>query len=301
MFDSRYIRTFQEVVRTGSYTAAARALGFTQPAVSQQMKALERDVGTALFTRVGRGLKLTEAGEALTRHTAPILDSLEVARQQIDAIARLRSGRVRICAFPSAAATILPRAMARVREEHPGVMVELSEGEPPDSLRALARGECDIALAFDYPGFPVDAPEELAGVRLMEDPLTVLLPVGHPMARRRSVRLADLANERWIAGCARCRTYFVHACAEGGFTPDIVCTTDDNLVLQSLVAAGVGIAMVPSLVLSFLCHDKVTGRIVEPHTRRQVYAYALRDHLRIPATALLLEEITVAAAARVGC
>ncbi|MCS0635842.1 LysR family transcriptional regulator [Streptomyces sp. LP05-1] len=301
MFDSRYIKTFHDVVRTGSYTAAARSLGLTQPAVSQQMKALERDVGTPLFTRVGRGLRLTEAGEALTRHTTAILDSLTAAQHQIDAIARLRSGRVRVCAFPSAAATILPGAMARMAAEHPGVRVELMENEPPESLRLAARGECDIALAFGYPGLRADVPEELAEFRLLEDPLTVLLPVGHPLARRRSVRLADLAGERWIAGCPRCGANFLQACAEEGFTPDVACTTDDNLVMQSLVAAGVGIAVVPALVLSFLCHSKVTGRILEPHTRRQVYAYVLRDHLRIPATALMLDEIRAAAENKVGC
>ncbi len=301
VFDSRYIKTFHEVVRTGSYTAAARSLGYTQPAVSQQMKALERDVGTPLFTRVGRGLRLTEAGEALTRHTRTILDSLAAAQEQIDAIARLRSGRVRVCAFPSAGATILPEAMARMADEHPGVRVELVESEPPESLRMAARGECDITLAFSYPGLRVDVPEELAEFKLMEDPLTVLLPIRHPLARRRAVHLADLAHERWIAGCARCRANFLHACAEEGFTPDIACTTDDNLVMQSLVAAGVGIAMVPALVLSFLCHRKITGRIVEPHTRRQVYAYVLRDHLRIPATSLALDAIVTAAEAKVGC
>ncbi|MFD5425147.1 LysR family transcriptional regulator [Streptomyces sp. NPDC127084] len=301
MFDSRYIKTFHEVVRSGSYSAAARALGYTQPAVSQQMKALERDVGTPLFTRVGRGLRLTEAGEALRRHAGTILGSLSAAQQQIDAIARLRSGRVTVCAFPSAGATVLPEVMARLTAEHPGIRVELVENEPPESLRLVAQGECDISLAFSYPGQPTEIPEELAEIPLLEDPLTVLLPTGHPLARRRNVRLSDLAHERWIAGCLRCRAHFLQSCAEEGFTPDIACTTDDNLVLQSLVAAGVGIAVVPALVLSFLCHEKVTGRIVEPHTRRQISAYVLRDHMRIPATALVLDQLKAVSEARIGC
>ncbi|MER6995650.1 LysR family transcriptional regulator [Streptomyces sp. NPDC000410] len=301
MFDSRYIKTFHEVVRTGSYSAAARALGYTQPAVSQQMKALERDVGTPLFTRVGRGIRLTEAGEALTRHAGTILDSLTAAQQQIDGIARLRSGRVRVCAFPSAGATIIPEAMARLAAEHPGIRVELVESEPPESLRLVAQGACDITLAFRYPGQSAEIPDELSEIRLLEDPLTVLLPTGHPLARRRAVRLADLVHERWIAGCLRCRANFLQACAEEGFSPDVACTTDDNLVMQSLVAAGVGIAMVPALVLSFLCHQKVTGRILEPHTRRQVYAYVLRDHQRIPATALVLDRLVAVAERKLGC
>ncbi|MGW4894696.1 LysR family transcriptional regulator [Kitasatospora sp. NPDC004240] len=301
MFDSRHIRTFHEVVRAGSYSAAARELGYTQPAITQQMKALERVVGVPLFTRAGRGLRLTEAGEALARHAEVILGSLSAAQQQLASLARLRAGRVRVCAFPSANATLIPEAMARLLAEHPGVRVELLEAEPPDSVQRLLRGECDIALAFSYPGATVDVPPELDVIPLMEDLLTVLLPVGHPLGRRHAVRLVDLAEERWIAGCPRCRANLLHVCAEEGFAPDIVFSTDDNLAVQSLVAAGVGIALMPALVLSFMCHRKVTGRAVEPHLRRQVSAYVLREHRGIPATALVLDQLRSAAAARTGC
>ncbi|GAA1070244.1 MULTISPECIES: LysR family transcriptional regulator [Kitasatospora] len=301
MFDSRHIRTFHQVVVSGSYSAAARTLGYTQPAITQQMKALERSVGVPLFTRAGRGLRLTEAGEALARHAETILDSLASAQQQLGALARLRAGKVRVCAFPSANATLIPETMARLLADHPGIRVELLEAEPPDSVERLLRGECDIALAFQYPGLPVEVPPEVVETPLLEDQLTVLLPVGHPLARRSAVRLADLAEERWIAGCPRCRANLLQICAEQGWTPDIVFTTDDNLAVQSLVAAGVGIALMPALVLSFLCHAKVTGRLVEPHHRRRVLAYALREHLRMPATALVLDELRRAAAARDGC
>ncbi|GAA2133433.1 LysR family transcriptional regulator [Kitasatospora kazusensis] len=307
MFDSRHIRTFHEVVGSGSYSAAARALGYTQPAITQQMKALERTVGVPLFIRAGRGLRLTEAGEALARHAEVILGSLSAAQQQLSALSRLRAGRVRICAFPSANATLIPEAMARLLAEHPGVRVELLEAEPPESVQRLLRGECDIALAFGYPGAPGQqaaegqTPPELVEIPLLEDQLTVLLPVGHPLARRHAVRLSDLTEERWIAGCPRCRANFLQVCAEEGFAPDVVFTTDDNLAVQSLVAAGVGIALMPTLVLSFMSHRKVTGRLVEPHLRRKVSAYVLREHLRVPATALVLDELRSAAAARVGC
>ncbi|GAA2748088.1 MULTISPECIES: LysR family transcriptional regulator [Kitasatospora] len=301
MFDSRHIRTFHEVVSTGSYSAAARALGYTQPAITQQMKALERDAGVPLFARAGRGLRLTEAGEALARHAEQILGSLSAAQQQLGALARLRAGRVRVCAFPSANATLIPPAMAGLLADHPGVRVELMEAEPPESLQRLLRGECDIALAFSYPGAPGEVPEELVEIPLMEDQLTILLPVGHPLARRHAVRLADLAEERWIAGCPRCRANLLTICADAGFDPDVVFTTDDNLAVQSLVAAGVGIALMPALVLAFMCHAKVTGRLVEPHQFRRVSAYVLREHLRVPATALVVEELKRAAASRVGC
>ncbi|MEU0368711.1 LysR family transcriptional regulator [Streptomyces sp. NPDC006283] len=301
MFDSRHIKTFHEVVRTGSYSAAARVLGYTQPAITQQMKALERDVGTPLFIRVGRGMRLTEAGEALSRQATAILDSMSAAQEQINALTRLRAGRVRICAFPSANSTLVPETLARLTAAHPAIRVDLLENEPPESLQRLARGECDISLAFTYPGLHEEVPDELVEIPLLEDQLTVLLPGGHPLARRRVVRLADLAGERWIAGCPRCRANLLHECAEVGFVPDIAFMTDDNLAVQSLVAEGLGIAMIPSLVLNFMRHAKVAGRPLQPASRRKISAYVLREHLRIPATALVLDELRAVAANKTGC
>ncbi|MFI2369355.1 LysR family transcriptional regulator [Streptomyces sp. NPDC018833] len=301
MFDSRHIKTFHEVVRTGSYSAAARVLGYTQPAVTQQMKALERDVGSALFVRVGRRMRLTEAGEALSRHARSILDSMAAAQEQMNALTRLRSGRVRLCAFPSANSTLVPETLARLTASHPGIRVDLLENEPPESLHRLARGECDISLAFSYPGLREQVPGELVEMPLLEDRLTVLLPRPHPLARRRMVRLADLAGERWIAGCPRCRANLLHECAEAGFVPDIAFMTDDNLAVQSLVAEGLGVAMTPALVLNFMRHEKVAGRPLQPFSHRKIFAYVLREHLRIPATARVLEELRTVAANKVGC
>lgn len=301
MFDSRLLRTFDEVVRAGSYSAAARALGYTQPAVTQQMKTLERSVGTPLFVRAGRRMRLTEAGEALSRHAEVILADMSLAQEQMTALTRLHAGRVRVCSFPSAGATLVPETLARLAADHPGVRVELQESEPPESLERVVRGACDISLAFTYPGLREQVPEELVEVPLLEDQLTVVMPSRHPIAQRRAVRLADLAEERWIAGCLRCRTNFLHECAELGFAPDVVFTTDDILVVQSLVAEGLGIAMMPGLVLSFLMHGKVSGRPLDPASRRQVSAYVLREHLRIPATAMVLDELRTVAERRVGC
>ncbi|MFJ5547031.1 LysR substrate-binding domain-containing protein [Streptomyces sp. NPDC093225] len=301
MFDSRHIRTFHAVVTAGSYSAAARELGYTQPAVTQQMKALERAVGTPLFTRVGRTMRLTEAGRSMARHSEAILGSLDAAQQQMKAYTRLRTGRVRLCGFPSANATLVPEALSALAREHPGITVELLEGEPPDSLQRLRRGDCDITLAFTYPGLHEEVPEEVAEVRLMEDQLTVLLPHGHALARRRAVHLADLAEERWIAGCPRCRANLLHECAELGFVPDIVFATDDNLVVQSLVGQGLGVAMMPALVLPSLSLSRVCGRVLAPAARRHISAYVHRDHLRIPATAAVLDELRGVSANRVGC
>ncbi|MGW5644324.1 LysR family transcriptional regulator [Saccharopolyspora sp. NPDC003752] len=296
MFDSRHVWVFDEVVRTGSFAAAARNLGYTQPAISQQMKGLERSVGTPLFVRAGRGLRLTEAGEVLARHAEGILESISSAQNQMTAITRLKAGRIRICAFPSASATLIPPTVASIKARHPGIRIELLEGEPPASVDALRRGDCDIALAFTYEAASEQPdPDELFTLELLDDPLIVLLPRSHPLARRRSVELAQLAEERWIAGCVRCRSHFVQSCAAAGFEPDIDFTTDDNLAVQSLVAAGLGIAVMPSMVQSFIRHPKIVSRPVIPADSRTVAAYTLAGHQNVPVTRLMLEALQQAA------
>lgn len=282
---------FHEVVRTGSYSAAARSLGYTQPAVSQQMRTLERAAGTPLFTRDGRALRLTEAGEVLQRHAAAILDDLEAARRQVAAIRELGSGRVRVCTFPSASATVVAAAVARLRASHPGIEVQLFEAEPPSSLAMLESGECDLTLAFSYEGMPEPATERFAVAPLFDDEMVAVLPDRHPLAGRATIGLAELSGESWIAGCPRCSEHFLRSCAEAGFTPEIAFTTDDNLAVQSLVVAGIGVAVMPSLVLSFLRHPRLVGRPLRPAAHRRVSAYTLPDYLGIPATALMLDAL----------
>lgn len=303
MLDSRRLQAFQAVVEHGSYSAAARALGYTQPAISQQMRALERSVGTTLFRRIGRGVQLTEAGEVLLRHATQILQAMSSAQEQVAAIKRLQSGRVRLCTFPSASPTVAAEAIALLAAEHPGIRVELVETEPPNSVSALLRGECDLTLAFNYPGMPDPAEthgDEVRAFPLLSDPVLAVLPKNHFLARRQSVRMRDLSEERWIAGCPQCRQHLVHACAAAGFEPDIAFTTDDTLAVQSLVATGSGIALMPGLVLSFLRHPKIVGRRVKPSIPRQVTVYTLRDYVDVPATALLLDKLRDVAGAPGG-
>lgn len=152
MFDSRHIRTFHEVVASGSYSAAARALGYTQPAITQQMKALERAVGTPLFTRVGRKMQLTEAGESMARHAESILGSLSAAEAQLKAYARLRTGRVRLCGFPSANVTLVPEALSDLAKDHPGIQVELLEGEPRSRCAGWSAGSVTSPWPSPIPG-----------------------------------------------------------------------------------------------------------------------------------------------------
>lgn len=294
MLESRQLRMFHEVVRSGSYSAAARSLGYTQPAISQQMRALERSVGTPLFTRSGRNLRLTEAGELLSRHTETILADLSAAAEQVAAIKHLALGRVRLCTFPSASATIVAAAVSRLRASNPGIKVELLEAEPPESLALLQGGDCDITLAFSYDAESGTDHEGMAATPLLDDEMVVVLPAAHPLARRRTLALAELADETWIAGCPRCRTTFVEACAAADFSPVISFTTDDNLAMQSLVVAGTGIAVMPGLVLSFLRHPGVVVRPLRPSVRRAVTAYTLADYQHIPAVGTMLGALRAA-------
>ncbi|MGH3326501.1 MAG: LysR family transcriptional regulator [Streptomycetales bacterium] len=305
MIEARHLRVLREVARCGSYSAAAQALGYTQPAISQQMKALERSLGTVLVTRVGRTMRLTEAGEALARHAVAILAGVSAAEEEVAAIAGLRAGRVRLVSFPSGSSTLVPAALARVSERHPGVRISLVEAEPSDAITLLRAGECDVALTFAYPGVGDGsdgrgAPEkldDLAQLPLLGDHLFALLPARHPSARRGRVRLADLAGERWIGGCARCRGQLVQACTDEGFTPDIAFATDDYVAVQSLVAAGLGVALMPGLVLATVHHDALVARPVVPRIARQISAFTLPGLRDVPAVDAVLAALGVAAGA----
>ncbi len=209
------------VASTGSFSAAGRELGCTQPAVSQQMKALESSVGTPLLVRTGREMRLTQAGEALVRHAAGIIAGLTAAEEEVAAIAGLRAGRVRLVSFPSGSSTLVPTALAALRAAHPGTRVSLEEAEPPKSVELLREGDCDVALAFRYEGAAgAEEWDDLVVRPLLTDRLVALVPEEHRLARTQgAVAIGELARESWIAGCPRCRGQLVEVCEGAGFTP----------------------------------------------------------------------------------
>lgn len=295
MLDSRHIQAFAEVVRTGTFSAAARSLGYTQPAISQQLRALERAVGSPLFVRSGRRVRLTEAGQALAAHAGEILEAIETAEKQVRAVTKLEEGQVRMCAFPSASATIVPIALKHLRATFPGIRVELSEEEPPRSIDGLKGGDWDVAVGFAYPGFDAADDPALHTVPLVEDPLVVLVPAEHDLAGQESVRLEDLESEDWIAGCERCRAHVVGLCKRAGFEPTVAFSTDDNLAIQSLVAAGLGVAVMPSMVQSFMRHPGVACRPLAPSSARWVTAHTLAGHQDVAVTRLLIASLQEAA------
>ncbi|MFJ3925729.1 LysR family transcriptional regulator [Streptomyces sp. NPDC090022] len=301
MIEARHLRVLRAVAGTGSFSAAARELGCTQPAVSQQMKALEQSAGTPLLIRTGREMRLTQAGEALVRHAAGILAGLTAAEEEVAAIAGLRAGRVRLVSFPSGSSTLVPTALAALRAAHPGTRVSLVEAEPPRSVEMLREGDCDVALAFRYAG-PASAGAEGEGwedfvVRpLLTDRLVGLVPEGHRLAGAAEAGMAELAGEPWIAGCPRCRRHLVEVCERAGFTPRIDFATDDYPAVVGLVGAGLGVAVLPELAVESVRAKGVSTLAVRPAVEREVVALTLPDLARVPAVAATLAQLERAAA-----
>ncbi len=312
MIEARHLRVLRAVAKGGSFSAAARELGLTQPAVSQQVRALEQAARTPLVVRHGRETRLTEAGEALVRHAAGILAGLTAAEEEVAAIAGLRSGRVRMVSFPSGSSAIVPGAVARMRAEHPGTKVSLEEAEPPRSVEMLRSGECEVVLAFRYlghhgaPAGDADAEWDDLVVRpLLTDRLVGLVPAGHRLAgggadsagcgEGRSVPMAELADDPWIAGCPRCRRHLVDVCESAGFTPRIDFATDDYPAVAGLVGAGLGVAMLPELALRSVRPSGVALIDVLPAVRREVVALTLPDLAHVPAVERMLARLVEAA------
>lgn len=280
---------------TGSFSAAARELGCTQPAVSQQMKALEASAGTTLLIRTGREMRLTQAGEALVRHASGILAGLTAAEEEVAAIAGLRAGRVRLVSFPSGSSTLVPGALAALRAAHPGTRVSLVEAEPPRSVEMLRDGDCDIALAFRY-GTPGAEWDDLVVRPLLTDRLIGLVPEGHALADRAEVGIGELAGEPWIAGCPRCRRQLVEVCEASGFTPRIDFATDDYPAVIGLVGAGLGVAVLPALAIESVRPRGARTVSVEPAIEREIVALTLPDLAQVPAVAATLDQLSLAAA-----
>ncbi|MFE5791798.1 LysR family transcriptional regulator [Streptomyces sp. NPDC056503] len=296
MIEARHLRVLRAVAATGSFSAAARELGCTQPAVSQQMKALETSAGTPLLIRTGREMRLTQAGEVLVRHAVGILAGLTAAEEEVAAIAGLRAGRVRLVSFPSGSSTLVPTALAALRAAHPGTRVSLVEAEPPRSVEMLREGDCDIALAFRYgAGHAPGEWDDLVVRPLLADRLVGLVPETHPLADAGSVSIAELAGDSWIAGCPRCRRQLVDVCEEAGFAPRIDFATDDYPAVVGLVGAGLGVAVLPELAIESVRPKGARTVAVEPAVEREIVALTLPDLAQVPAVAATLDELTRAA------
>jgi len=286
--DPRRLLILRDVARAGSISGAARALGWTQPAVSQQLARLEREAGGPLLLRGPGGVTPTEAGTALLRRANVVAAELHAAEEELAALTDLRAGRVRLVAFPSAAATLVPEAIGAMAAAHPDVEVGLEEAEPPEALTAVVAGDADLALIFGYDG-PPEGLGALTWRHLLDEPVHLVVPPGRRGPGRRG--LAALADDDWIGGCVRCRTHLVSCCADAGFTPTIRHTTDDYVVVQNLVARGLGVTVLPASALAAYRHPDVRVVPMGSLGRRHVGLVHRPGADGVPATAALIAQV----------
>jgi DNA-binding transcriptional LysR family regulator len=299
MLDVRRMRVLREVANRGSITAAAHALSFTPSAVSQQIATLEREAGVALVERGPRSVRLTEAGHALVAHTEEVLARLQTAEADIQAIAGLRAGTLRVASFPTAYATIMPGAITEFRRRHPAIDLSLTEADPLSGIARVKAGELDIALAYEYDFVPLPPDDAVELVHLLDDPINVVLPRSHPAAKQPAVRLRDLSRETWISSTSRssCHHFVRRACNAAGFDPVFTMESDDHGVWQGLVAAEVGIALASDLSIPVPHPDIAIRPLAGKPLKRQIHAVHRVGAVRAPAVAAMLDVLVAEAAA----
>ncbi len=290
MLDVKRMKVLREVASQGSFSAAAEALNFTQSAISQHVAALERETGARLVERGARGIRLTDAGRALVAHTEAILCRIDAAEEELAAIAGLRGGRLRLACFQSAGATLVPQAVAVFHNRHPQVELGMVEAEPEEAYTLLRTGEIDLAIVYDHASVPGTLQPDLELTPLVEDSYDVILPADHPLAKRSKLSLADVADEPWIASTLAngCRRITEEVCRQAGFEPRVAFEADDTLACQALVAAGVGVTLMPRLALTSI-HPGVVARDLTDRPRRKVWAVRLETAYRSPASEAMLQ------------
>ncbi|MGH2821717.1 MAG: LysR family transcriptional regulator, partial [Thermoleophilaceae bacterium] len=283
MLDVARLRVIDAVARHGSVTAAAKELHYSQPSVSHHLARLEAQTGAQLLQRVGRGVRLTEAGRLLADRAAEILGRIEAADAELAAHVGLTAGRVRLAGFSSAIGSLVPRAAAALASKHPGVQIGLIDTHPPEALDLLRAGKIDVALIFRYDETEPE-PDGVHLHHLLDDPVYLL-------STRRGAKLATLRDATWIAGCDRCRGHLLSLCADEGYEPRIGYTSDDMVVMQTLVAAGLGVTTIPGLALRAHRAEGIVASEL-PGSPRHVYAATYGEPPDPPATAALLAALT---------
>jgi len=245
--DPRRVVLFAEALEHRSLTQAARAAHMSQPSLSRQIASLEREAGVRLVNRTPDGINVTAAGETLLRRARAIRAQLDQARQEVDEILGLGAGRLRLAAFPTAAATLALETLLAVRSRYPGVAVTIEECDRQTALEAVRTGRVDIALTFtDQNSWGSDDLVDTSV--LMEEPMLVALPTDHPGAAANQVALRSLAASPWIIGTAGGAPGLIEkACQAAGFEPQVAARLDNQPAIQAAVAAGVGVTLVPAL------------------------------------------------------
>jgi len=273
MLDIVRLRILAAIAAHGSVTKAAKHLNYSQPAVSHHLARLEAETGARLVQRIGRGIRLTPEGEHLARRATEIVGRVDTAAAELSAMVGLRTGRVRVAGFQSALATLIPHAAATLRRDHPGIELHLADAHPQVALNLLRAGQADAALIFRYDD---TTPDDIRATHLFDDPM-------HLLSLEPGQTLEDHRDSPWIAGCEHCRREFTDACGKAGFTPHIAYTSDDVIVEQALVAAGMGVTTMPGLALRTHRAPGIEATALRDF-RRRVYLATYGDPPDPPAT-----------------
>jgi len=255
------LRVLREVAARGSFTAAADALGYTQSAVSRQIATLEGAAGIPLFERGPRGVRPNVAGSALLRHAQVVLDELAGAQRELAGIAGSDAGVLRVGAIPTAVADLLPRALAAFRQRRPRVDLALREGSSPSQLRRVGSGSADLAVIGVLPERHSTRDRRIELEHLLDDPLLLAVGRDHPLAGRRTVDLDALEAERWIAASPRASDTFLGAWEWADWQPDVAFVAREWTAKLGLVAAGLGVTLVPGLAAGAIRSDVALLRI----------------------------------------
>jgi DNA-binding transcriptional LysR family regulator len=295
MLDLERLRALHAVATHGTVSAAAEALHVTTSAVSQQVAKLERETGQKLFERNGRGVRLTDAAELLVGHAGRILSLVEEAQADLEAHRGVVVGELTVASFPTAVRGLAPGALALLRREHPQLRILLSESDPTESIPRALRGDLDMAIVQDWDNDPLALPEGLTRGMICVDIADAALPADHPLAYRKDIALKDLAGDRWISSTpgSICHEWLTHTLRSAGLEPVIDHSVYEYATQLSLVAAGLGDAILPRLGR---CDVPESVRIVplRPALTRRVYAVWRTEAARRPAIRATLEALRAA-------
>jgi DNA-binding transcriptional LysR family regulator len=277
-----HLKVLAAVARHGSVTEAAKELQYSQPSVSHHLSRLEAATGAKLVQRVGRGIRLTPEGQLLANRATEIVGRVDAATKELAAQVGLQAGRVRLAANASVLSTIVPKSAATLARAHPGIELSLIDLHPDEALRMLRHGEVDVALIYRHADDPVEE-EGFRLVHVADDPIYLV-------SQRPDDSIANHRHSAWIGGCERCRDELITVCRQERFTPRIAFFSDDMVVVQALVAAGMGVTTLPGLALQ-------AHRLPDVHTTeltsfpRQIYAVTYGEPPDPPATIALIQAI----------